>query len=486
MSPRNLSLAEPKLLRAQAFVDGAWIDGEARIDVLNPADSSLVGSVPDLGYREAEGAVDAAYRALTDWRKATGKQRAAILRRWYDLVLVHTDDLARLLTAEQGKPLHEAKAVVVYAASFIEWFAEEAKRVNGDVLAPHAADHRLLVRREPVGVVGAVTPWNFPLAMITRKAAPALAAGCTMVLKPSELTPLSALALAWLADQAGVPAGVFNIVTGQPAPIGDVLTADKRVRKFTFTGSTGVGKMLAARCMSTVKKVSLELGGNAPFIVFDDAKLDDAVEGAIASKFRNSGQTCVCTNRILVQSGVYEAFSRQLAARVRALAVGPGLSTGADQGPLIDERAVAKVESHIEDGVKHGARILTGGRRVPGAGHFFEPTVLVDVSPDALLCREETFGPLAGLVRFQTEDEAINLANATDSGLAAYVYTQSLERSWKVSEALEYGMVGLNTGLISTEVAPFGGVKESGLGREGSRYGIDEYLNLKFVCHQIG
>lgn len=305
----NLSLAEPKLLRAQAFVDGAWIDGEARIDVLNPADSSLVGSVPDLGYREAEGAVDAAYRALTDWRKATGKQRAAILRRWYDLVLVHTDDLARLLTAEQGKPLHEAKAEVVYAASFIEWFAEEAKRVNGDVLAPHAADHRLLVRREPVGVVGAVTPWNFPLAMITRKAAPALAAGCTMVLKPSELTPLSALALAWLADQAGVPAGVFNIVTGQPAPIGDVLTADKRVRKFTFTGSTGVGKMLAARCMSTVKKVSLELGGNAPFIVFDDAKLDDAVEGAIASKFRNSGQTCVCTNRILVQSGVYEAFS---------------------------------------------------------------------------------------------------------------------------------------------------------------------------------
>ena len=289
-----------------------------------------------------------------------------------------------------------------------------------------------------------------------------------------------------MAGPAGVPAGVFNIVTGQPAPIGDVLTADKRVRKFTFTGSTGVGKMLAARCMSTVKKVSLELGGNAPFIVFDDAKLDDAVEGAIASKFRNSGQTCVCTNRILVQSGVYEAFSRQLAARVRALAVGPGLSTGADQGPLIDERAVAKVESHIEDGVKHGARILTGGRRVPGAGHFFEPTVLVDVSPDALLCREETFGPLAGLVRFQTEDEAINLANATDSGLAAYVYTQSLERSWKVSEALEYGMVGLNTGLISTEVAPFGGVKESGLGREGSRYGIDEYLNLKFVCHQIG
>lgn len=478
----DLRLAEPRLLQDRAFIDGAWVSGSERIEVVNPADGGPVGWVPDLGAAETEQAVAAAHRAFAGWKATTGKARGAVLRRWYELMLVHQDDLARLMTAEQGKPLAEARGEVLYAASFLEWFAEEAKRVSGAVLTPHQADRRLLVRREPVGVVAAVTPWNFPLAMITRKAGPALAVGCTVVLKPSELTPLSALALAWLAEQAGAPAGVFNVVTGQAAPIGDVLTGDRRVRKFTFTGSTAVGKMLASRCMATVKRVSLELGGNAPFIVFDDADIDAAVEGAMASKFRNTGQTCVCANRLLVQSGVYDAFCRKLTERVAAMVVGAGLVGPTDQGPLIDGRAVERSQTHVADALSRGARLMTGGERVAGSGFFFAPTVMADVPADALLCREETFGPVAGLVRFDDEAEAIALANDTTAGLAAYVFTKDLDRSWRIGEALEYGMVGINTGLISTEVAPFGGVKESGLGREGSQYGVDDYLNTKLIC----
>ena len=478
----DLALAEPNLLRKEAFVDGSWLTADTKIDVLNPADGSLVRRVPNLGAGETEFAVAVAHRAQPGWAALTGKERGQILRRWGELMLSHQDDLALIMTAEQGKPLSEAKGEVAYAASFLEWFAEEARRVNGEILTPHQANRRLVVRKEPVGVVAAVTPWNFPLAMITRKTGPALAVGCTMVVKPSELTPLSALALAWLAEQAGVPAGVFNVVTGDARPIGDVLTSDKRVRKFTFTGSTAVGKMLAARCMDTVKRVSLELGGNAPFLVFDDADIDAAVEGAIASKFRNAGQTCVCANRLLVQAGVYETFAAKLAERVGQLVVGPGLAGPTDQGPLIDDRALVKVRQHVDDALEHGARILAGGKTVDRAGHFFEPTVLADVRADALLCQEETFGPVAGLVRFDTEVEAIALANDTDAGLAAYVFTRDLDRSWRVSEALEYGMVGLNTGLISTEVAPFGGVKESGFGREGSHMGLEDYLSTKLVC----
>ena len=478
----TLSLTEPKLLRDRAYIDGSWVGGDATIAVLNPADGNQVGLVPNLGSVETERAVAAAHRAFAEWRKRTAKERGAIVRRWGELMLAHQEDLACLLTAEQGKPLAEARGEVAYAASFLEWFAEEARRVNGDILTPHQTDRRLLVRKQPVGVVAAVTPWNFPLAMITRKAGPALAVGCTMVLKPSELTPLSALALAELAEQAGIPPGVFNVVTGDAAPIGEVLTGDKRVRKFTFTGSTAVGKMLAARCMATVKRVSLELGGNAPFIVFDDADLEAAVEGAVASKFRNTGQTCVCANRFLVQSGIHDRFARRLADRVGAFVVGAGLDGPSDQGPLIDDRAVAKARAHVEDAVARGARVLVGGKAGEGGGTFFLPTVIADVAADALLCREETFGPVAGLVRFETEEEAIRLANDTDAGLAAYVYTRDMDRSWRVPEALDYGMVGLNTGLISTEVAPFGGVKESGFGREGSHYGVEDYLDIKLVC----
>lgn len=400
-------------------------------------------------------------------------------------MLAHQDDLARLMTAGQGKPLAEARGEVAYAAAFLEWFAEEARRVDGDLLTPHRNDRRLLVRKQPVGVVAAITPWNFPLAMITRKAGPALAVGCTMVLKPSELTPLSALALAVLAEQAGVPAGVFNVVTGDARSIGEVLTGDKRVRKFTFTESTPVGKTLAARCMDTVKHVSLELGGNAPFIVFDDADLDAAVEGAIASKFRNTGQTCVCANRLLVQAGIYDRFAEALTTRVSALKVGAGLGGPSDQGPLIDDSAVAKAVAHVADALENGGRLLTGGKAIDRAGTFFAPTVIADVAADTLLCREEMFGPVAGLVRFETEEEAIALANDTDAGLAAYVYTRDIDRSWRVPEALDYGMVGLNTGLISTAVAPFGGVKQSGLGREGSRYGVDDHLDIKLVCAAV-
>jgi len=470
------------LRRETAYIDGSWISGSSALTVTNPADGSAIGTVPNLGAAEAEDAVDAAYRAQAHWKKVPAKQRGAILRKWAELMLANCDDLARLLTREQGKPLAEAKGEVAYAASFLEWFAEEARRINGETIQPHAIDRRLTVRREPVGVVAAVTPWNFPLAMITRKAGPALAAGCTLVLKPSELTPYCALALAALAEEAGVPAGVFNVVTGDAAAIGDILTGDPRVAKFTFTGSTAVGKMLAAKCMATVKRVSLELGGNAPFIVFDDADIDAAVEGALMSKFRNSGQTCVCANRFYVQENIYDAFASRLAGRVKAMVVGAGLEGPTDQGPLIDHRAVDKAATHVADAVARGGKLVAGGKVIKSKGTFFAPTVITNVSANAQICREETFGPVAGLVRFRHESEVIHLANDTRSGLAAYVFTRDLDRSIRVSEALEYGMVGLNTGAISTEVAPFGGVKESGLGREGSQHGIDDYVELKLVC----
>lgn len=478
----DLGLDRPDLLRSEAFFDGGWQSGAAIIEVRDPANGRLVGSVPDLGAAETERAVAAAAAALPAWRALTGRERGLRLRRWGELMLAHRQDLARLMTAEQGKPLTEASNEVAYAAAFLEWFAEEARRIDGALLTPHQSDRRLIVRRQPVGVVAAVTPWNFPLAMITRKAGPGLAVGCTMILKPSELTPLSALALALLAHEAGIPSGVFNVVTGQAAPIGDVLTRDPRIAKLTFTGSTPVGKLLAARCMATVKRVSLELGGNAPFIVFDDADLDAAVAGAIASKFRNAGQTCVCANRLLVQDGIYDAFTCKLADAVRQLKTGHGLEGPSDIGPLIDKRALAKAEAHVADALSRGARLLVGGERLGEEGNFFAPTVLAEVPPDALLCHEETFAPVAGLVRFTTETDAIAMANDTSAGLAAYVFTRDHDRAWRVPEALDYGMVGLNTGLISTEVAPFGGVKQSGLGREGSRFGVDDYLDMKLIC----
>jgi len=482
----RLALARPDLLREAAWINGAWVTGEASIAVTNPATGRVLGHVPSLGEAEALDAVAAAQAAFPGWAARAAKERAAILRRWFELIMAHRDDLARLMTAEQGKPLAEAQGEIAYAAGFIEWFGEEAKRAYGEVIPGHQADKRIVVLKQPVGVVAAVTPWNFPAAMITRKVGPALAAGCTMVLKPSELTPFSALALALLGEEAGLPAGVFNIVTGPPAPIGTVMTTDPRVAKFTFTGSTAVGKMLAAACMGTVKRVSLELGGNAPFIVFDDADLDAAVGGALARKFRNTGQTGVRATRLLVQAGVYDAFAARLTARVNGLKVGDGLEGPTDQGPLINDAAVAKVERHIADALAGGARVLTGGARRGETGTWFEPTVLADVPTRALLNREETFGPLAGLVRFETEAEALAIANDTRAGLASYVYTRDLNRAWRVGEGLQYGMVGLNTGLISTEVAPFGGVKESGLGREGSHFGLDEYLELKMMCLGLG
>jgi succinate-semialdehyde dehydrogenase / glutarate-semialdehyde dehydrogenase len=481
----RLALKRPGLLREAAWIDGRWVTADAGIDVTNPATGKVLGTVPALGEAEALDAVTAAHAAFPAWAGRAARERASILRRWFELIMAHQDDLARLMTAEQGKPLAEAMGEVAYAAGFIEWFGEEAKRAYGEVVPGHQADKRILVLKQPVGVVAAVTPWNFPAAMITRKVGPALAAGCTVVLKPSELTPFSALALAVLGEEAGLPAGVFNIITGPSAPIGKVMTEDPRVAKFTFTGSTPVGKMLAAACMGTVKRVSLELGGNAPFIVFDDADLDGAVDGAMASKFRNTGQTCVCANRLLVQAGIYDAFAEKLAARVRALKVGDGLEGPTDQGPLINAAAVDKVERHIADAVAGGARVMTGGARRGQDGTWFEPTVLSGVQPAALLNREETFGPVAGLVRFDTEAEALILANDTRAGLASYVFTRDLDRAWRMGEGLQYGMVGLNTGLISTEVAPFGGIKESGLGREGSHYGLDEYLELKMMCFGI-
>jgi succinate-semialdehyde dehydrogenase/glutarate-semialdehyde dehydrogenase len=479
-----MKLQDAKLLREQCFIDGSWVaaDSGAVLDVNNPATSEKLGSVPNMGAAETRRAIAAAAAALPAWKAQTAKQRAVILRRWFDLMIEHQEDLARLMTAEQGKPLAESKVEIAYAASFIEWFAEEAKRVYGDIIPGHQADKRIMVLRQPVGVVAAITPWNFPAAMITRKAGPALAVGCTLVCKPATLTPYSALALAELADRAGLPAGVFNMITGNAAAIGGEMTANPLVRKLTFTGSTEVGKKLMAQCAGTVKKLSLELGGNAPFIVFDDADLDAAVQGALASKYRNTGQTCVCANRLLIQAGVYDEFAGKLKSAVAQLRVGDGLAGATEQGPLIDAKAVAKVEEHIEDALAKGAKVLLGGRRHALGGSFFEPTILTDVTPKMLVAREETFGPVAPLFKFATETQAIAMANDTEFGLAAYLYTRDLARSWRVSEALEYGIVGLNTGIISTEVAPFGGVKESGTGREGSKYGILDYTEIKYIC----
>ncbi|WP_456280905.1 NADP-dependent succinate-semialdehyde dehydrogenase [Cupriavidus sp. JZ107] len=479
-----MQLNDTGLLRAQALVGGAWIDadrGESFV-VTNPATGAPIGKVPMMGAAETRRAIEAARVAQIDWRRRTARERSQILRKWHELMLAHADDLALLMTTEQGKPLAEAKGEVAYAASFLEWFAEEGKRVCGDVLASPMADRRLVVVKEPVGVCAAITPWNFPLAMITRKVGPALAAGCTMVLKPAEDTPLSALALAVLAERAGVPAGVFSVVTGDAVAIGGELTANPVVRKLTFTGSTEVGRILMRQSADTIKKLSLELGGNAPFIVFDDADLDAAVEGAIASKYRNAGQTCVCANRLYVHDKVYDAFARKLVAAVAQLKVGNGVEPRVLQGPLINEDAVAKVESHIADALDKGARVLAGGKRHPIGGTFFEPTVLADVTPAMRVAKEETFGPLAPLFRFHTDDEVVGMANDTEFGLASYFYSRDIGRIWRVAEALEYGMVGINTGLISNEVAPFGGVKQSGLGREGSRYGIEDYLEIKYLC----
>ncbi|MBP0624426.1 NAD-dependent succinate-semialdehyde dehydrogenase [Cupriavidus consociatus] len=474
----------PPLLRNACLIDGEWTQAAngAVLSVHNPATQEVIGTVPACGAAETEQAVAAAERALPSWRDLTGKARAAVLRRWADLVLAHQEDLAQLMTAEQGKPLAEARGEVAYAASFLEWFGEEAKRVDGDVLSSPRPSQKLLVLRQPVGVCAAITPWNFPAAMITRKAGPALAAGCTMIVKPAEQTPLTALALAALAEQAGVPHGVLQVVTGDPIEIGNVLCASPVVRKLSFTGSTAIGKLLMAQCAGTVKKLSLELGGNAPLIVFEDADLDRAVDGIMASKFRNSGQTCVCANRIYVHDAVYDEVASRLVQAVGALKAGHGIDSGVTQGPLIDGEAVAKVESHIADALLHGARVLTGGRRHALGGTFFEPTVLAHATAAMRVAREETFGPLAPLFHFRDEQDVIAMANDTESGLAAYFFSRNIGKVWRVAEALEYGMVGINTGLISNEVAPFGGVKQSGLGREGSRYGIDEYLEMKYLC----
>ncbi|MBI4885532.1 MAG: NADP-dependent succinate-semialdehyde dehydrogenase [Acidobacteria bacterium] len=483
-APTGVSLADSRLFRQACYIDGAWLDarGGATIGVDNPATGEVIGLVPKLGATETRTAVGAAARAFPGWRSRTAKERAAVMRCWFDLMMANQEDLARLMTLEQGKPLAESRGEVGYAASFLEWFGEEAKRVYGDTIPGHQRDKRIIVIKQPIGVVACITPWNFPLAMITRKAGPAIAAGCTVVLKPASQTPFSALALAELGERAGLPKGVFNVLTGAAGEIGRELTSNPDVRKLSFTGSTETGKLLMAQCAGTVKKISLELGGNAPFIVFDDADLDAAVEGAMASKYRNTGQTCVCANRLLVQDGVYDAFAGRLAAAVRTLKPAPGLDEGATQGPLIDDRAVQKVEEHVADALAKGARIVSGGRRHARGGRFFEPTVLADVTPAMLVAQEETFGPVAPLFRFRTEDEAIALANDTPFGLAAYFYGRDIGRVWRVAEALETGIVGVNTGIISTEVAPFGGVKESGLGREGSKYGIEEFLEIKYIC----
>jgi len=480
----SLKLKDQGLLRHQCLIGGEWVsaDGGGTVAVKNPASGEKLGTIPNMGGAETKRAIAAASAALPAWGARTAKDRAVLLRRWFDLMMQNEADLAALMTAEQGKPLAESKGEIAYAASFIEWFAEEGKRLYGDIIPGHQADKRIMVLRQPVGVVAAITPWNFPSAMITRKAGPALAAGCTMVLKPATQTPLSALALAELAMRAGIPAGVFNVITGSASAIGGEMTTHPAVRKVTFTGSTEVGKKLMVQCASTVKKLSLELGGNAPFIVFDDADLDAAVQGAIASKYRNTGQTCVCANRLLVQEGVYEEFARKLGAAVAKLRVGDGLKGATDQGPLIDEKAVAKVEEHVADAVSKGAKVAAGGKRHSLGGTFYEPTILTGVTTQMLVAREETFGPVAPLFKFKTEAEAIKMANDTEFGLAAYLYTRDLARSWRVSEAIEYGIVGLNTGIISTEVAPFGGVKESGTGREGSKYGILDYTEIKYVC----
>ncbi|KAJ8633064.1 hypothetical protein MRB53_026400 [Persea americana] len=477
-------VTESGLLKTQGLIGGIWMDAYdgKSIKVHNPATGDVVASVPCMGKQETTDAISSAYDAFNSWSKITASERSKCLRKWYDLLIAHKEVLALLITLEQGKPLKEALGEVNYGASFIEFFAEEGKRVYGDIIPTTLLDRRLFVLKQPVGVVGAITPWNFPLAMITRKVGPALACGCTVVIKPSELTPLTALAAAELSLQAGIPPGVVNVVMGVAADIGDTLLASSQVRKITFTGSTAVGKKLMAGSAGTVKKVSLELGGNAPCIVFDDADLDVAVKGTLAAKFRNSGQTCVCANRIIVQEGIYEKFTRAFATAVQNLEVGDGLIEGVSQGPLINESAVQKVESLIQDAASKGAKVLLGGKRHSLGMTFYEPTVLTDVQSEMLISREEAFGPVAPLLRFKTEDEAIRIANDTNAGLAAYVFTTNIARSWRVSEALEYGLVGINEGIISTEVAPFGGVKQSGLGREGSKYGMDEYLEIKYVC----
>lgn len=475
-----MKLNDPKLLREQCYINGQWT-GEPVTPVTNPANGELVARIPNLGADETRAAIDDAQAAFVLWRAVPAKERAAILRRWFDLIIENADDLAQIMTAEQGKPLAEARGEVMYGASFIEFYAEEAKRIYGETIPGPAADRRLLVIRQPVGVVAAITPWNFPIAMITRKAGPALAAGCTVVCKPAHETPLSALALAELADRAGLPPGALNIITGKASKVGGEMTANPHVRLITFTGSTPVGKMLMAQAASTVKKVGLELGGNAPFIIFDDADLDAAVAGAMASKYRNAGQTCVCANRILVQAGIYDAFAEKFAVEVKKMKVGFGTEQGVTQGPLINKAAIASVEAHMADALEKGARVLTGGRRHELGGLFFEPTVICDVTTKMNVANEEIFGPIAPLYKFASEAEAIEMANDTPFGLAAYFYSRDIGRIWRVAEALEYGIVGINEGIISTEVAPFGGVKESGLGREGGRHGIEEFLEMKYM-----
>lgn len=482
-----MELQSPTLFRQQAFIDGSWCEADhgQRVEIFNPANGERLGSVPDMGADETRRAIAAAQAAQPAWRRRTAKERAGVLRRWYELILLHQEDLARIMTAEQGKPLTEARGEIAYAASFIEWFAEEAKRVYGDVIPGHQPDKRLIVQKEPVGVTAAITPWNFPSAMITRKAGPALAAGCAMVLKPAPQTPFSALALVALAEQAGLPAGLLSVVTAgvdNARAVGGELCANPVVRKLSFTGSTAVGIQLMQQCAPSLKKLSLELGGNAPFIVFEDADLDEAVEGAMISKYRNAGQTCVCANRIYVQDAIYDAFAEKLAAAVRRLEVGDGMREGVTTGPLINVEAVSKIQRHLQDALDGGATLLAGGKPHALGGLFFEPTILTGVDSSMLIAREETFGPVAPLFRFDDEADVIRQANDTEFGLAAYFYARDLSRVFRVAEALEYGMVGVNTGLISTEVAPFGGMKASGLGREGSKYGMDEYLEIKYVC----
>jgi len=483
-SVNPLNLSDPTLFRQQALIDGQWCDADngKSFDVINPATGNVMGTAPEMGEAETRRAIEGAKAAMPAWAGKTAKERAIILRRWNDLILENTDDLARLMTYEMGKPLAEAKGEVAYAASFIEWFAEEGKRIYGDVIPEHQSDKRIIVLKQPIGVTVAITPWNFPIAMITRKAAPALAAGCPMVIKPAEMTPYSAFALAVLAERAGIPKGILSVVTGIPQKIGKEMTRNPIVAKLTFTGSTPTGKLLMEQCAATVKKTSMELGGNAPFIVFDDADLDDAIEAALASKYRNAGQTCVCANRLYIQEGVYDEFAKRLADKVAEFKIGNGLDDGVTQGPLINEAAVVKVEAHIEDALSKGAKILMGGKRHELGQTFFEPTILTGITSDMKVAREETFGPMAPLFKFKDEAEVVALANDTEFGLAAYLCARDIGRIWRVSEALEYGIVGINTGIISTEVAPFGGVKQSGIGREGSKYGIDDYLEIKYMC----
>ncbi|MGY8907242.1 NAD-dependent succinate-semialdehyde dehydrogenase [Candidatus Njordibacter sp. Uisw_056] len=478
-----MQLTNPALFRQQAYINGTWLDADsnATIEVTNPANGDVVGSIPDMNAAETARAIEAARVAMISWRKQTAKQRAVILRRWFDLIMANQNDLGKIMTLEQGKPLNEAKGEIAYAASFIEWFAEEGKRTYGDVIPTHKADARIIVTKEPIGVVAAITPWNFPTAMITRKCGPALAAGCGFVVRPASETPFSALALAVLAEEAGIPAGVFNVITGQPRPIGAELTSNPTVRKLTFTGSTAVGKLLMQQCAPTLKKVSLELGGNAPFIVFNDADLDAAVTGAIAGKYRNAGQTCVCVNRFIVQEGVYDAFIAKLAEKVAELKVGNGMDEGVTQGPMINQGAIDKVNAHIKDALSKGGELICGGDSHALGGTFFTPTIIGNATTHMKVATEETFGPLAPIFKFKDEEHAIALANDTEFGLAAYFYTRDIGRVWRVGEALEYGIVGINEGIISTEVAPFGGIKQSGIGREGSHYGIEDFLEIKYM-----